>query len=141
MNRKYIYYVIGAALCIALGYSIKPQKTETITVEKIREVVKNIKGLKETIVVVQNPDGSVSTTTTRSADEVLESDKSKSSKKKVTTARPDWGVALYGTVLQTHQSYTLTLDRRVLGNLSVGTMVQTDLKLMPAFGIGVRFEF
>lgn len=141
MNRKYIYYVIGAALCIALGYSIKPDKTETITVEKVREVVKNIKGLKETIVVVQNPDGSVSTTTTRSADEVLESDKSKSSKKSVTSAKPNWGVSAYSTVLEATPEYTLTLDRRILGNLSVGVLVQSDLKSMPAFGIGIRFEF
>lgn len=142
MRRTYLYYVIGAALCFALGYAASPQKTEIREVEVIREVIKHVKGLKETIVVVKRPDGTTETRTDRTADEVSESDKSKSKSKTVSKAgQAQYGVAIYSTVFETTPSYQLTIDRRIIGNLFLGVTAESDFTASPTFGVGVRFEF
>jgi hypothetical protein len=129
-------YALVAVIAFAAGWLVKPAQVRVET--KTVEISKNIKGLKETITVVQRKDGTTETVTNRSVDSISEKSKSKSVS---STGQPNWAVGAYSTVWQTTPEYSITVQRRILGNLSVGGMIQSDLKRAPTASIGLQCQF
>lgn len=130
--------VILVALALGAGIAgtryLWPRIEYKHTVEE-REVVR--KDIVTVIKEVVRPDGSKETVT-----EIV--DRSKESSRRHETvskaAQPQWSVGAYTTFNETIPTYTLTIDRRILGPFSVGVYGQltgADLN----YGAGLRFEF
>lgn len=133
--------IIGASY--TAGWYSKPvevkREVEVVEVEKIVERVKT-----ETIeVVTEKPDGTK--VTRRETKEVAERTKDKDERTNIQNETKQgtdeiWSVGLYKAAGST-QSFTGTIDRKVLGNLSVGLYGRYEEGRGSEVGLGLRYSF
>lgn len=146
LNSSIIRYLVVATLGMGLGWQLKPSggKTTSQTTVSTREERRDLEDVKETIREVIRPDGTKEVVTDRTARRVIETDRQKDkekSKVKVEATRlPQYSVAAYMSLTEKN-TYTLTVDRRILGNIFLGAYVRSDLLTEHDFGLGVRLEF
>lgn len=127
-------FIIGA---LALGVGIAgtrylwPRIEYKHTVQE-KEVIR--KDIVTVIKEVVRPDGSKETVT-----EIVDRSKESSTRKETLTkaAQPQWSVGAYTTFNEKIPTYTVTVDRRILGPFSLGVYGQTN----STFGAGIRLEF
>jgi hypothetical protein len=147
MKLKLILIPIVLLIGMGLGWYLKPDtiKTETKTVEVTKEIRKDFEDVKENIRVIEHPNGTKETITDRTAKRLIESDLSKEKerikKREEAPQPPQWSVGAYMSILDDRREYTVTVDRRVLGNLFVGIYAQGSSLEDTGAGIGLRFEF
>lgn len=146
LNTKYWKCFIVLVIAFGGGYLTGAGNVDSESSKKRSEdktkIVERV--VVRTVTVTEKPDGTKVTETT---DKVAEKDK-ESSKKKTketdkTTARPQWAVgASVSSFGGGHlQAYTVTLHRRVLGNVWGGIYIRSDFGTDTEMGVGVRVEF
>lgn len=135
-----IKLVIAGLVLLAVGTGIgrylTPAKVEEKVVEKVVE--KEKKDIHTITRIVERPDGTKETTIehTDKSTNTIATDKSKELK---VDGRPDWKVSV-GTgydFKKKEQLYIGTIERRILGNISVGVFGTTNQQA----GINVGIEF
>lgn len=137
--------VIGALLMLAAfgaGYMSKPAEVKTEIKEVTKWKVKE-KIVRDVIEVeTKKPDGTVVTRREiKDRSTTKKSGKEKSqSKEQTINIRPQWSVGLY-TVPYGEQRVITTIDRRIIGNLSVGVYGRLTRDFDNEVGVGLRFEF
>lgn len=138
MEYKNVAIIVFIAALISFGIGAKVASkvtTETKVVEVEKEVIK--RDVVTQIKVITRPDGTKEESTTIT-DKTTE-DKSSSKQSESKTA-PNWHVSA-GTKASVNNlnelSYTLNVDRRILGNLFVGASVSTDKQV----GLSIGMEF
>lgn len=135
-------YIICGVICIAaVSYSIGrftgPTKVETKEVEKVvyvDRVVKDIdKDVQTTTKVTTKPDGTKVVETTREDKSKIHTDENKSGASEVTREtktedRPDWRLGAFYKpyMLNRNMEYGAVIERRVLGEVYAGVMVDND---------------
>lgn len=122
MKGKYGYVVFCFILGLSIGILVpkKPSvKVETRYVER-EDTWENV---TSTTTVEEKPDGSkVTKTETRSDKQTA---RQSAETKKVAPVKPDWGVSL-SRALTRGQDYSLSIQRRVLGDIYVGAYGSTQ---------------
>lgn len=122
-NNKWLYMFLAlVAAYFAGSHYGSSVKTE------IREVEKEV--IKRTYIVRDNADGSKETIY------IEEERKEISRDVKKTPIKKDWIVGL-STKLPFQETYTLSVDRRIIGNIYVGGYGSTDAE----FGVSLRLLF
>lgn len=127
--------VITAAVALLIGFGLGSQlmpKIESKTVEVQTEKV--VKDVVTVIKVVTRPDGTKEETST-TTDKSTEAKNSKSTA--VVIAKADWHVNLNASKDLTASSltYTVNVDRRILGDLFLGASISSDKKLGASIGV------
>lgn len=136
LNKKILVYILGALGLFALGRYTAPvsTKTEVKVVEVIKEVEKKNEIKRER--VIEKPDGTKVTERTTETHTERETDTFKDSQKKESkTTTKQWSIGVYKNIIG--DSYTLTVDRQILGPIYLGVYGRSDSE----FGFGIRFEF
>lgn len=145
LNIKYGVYTVISCVIFAGGYLAGAGNVDTQTSNKESEdktkVVERV--VVRTVTVTEKPDG---TKVTETKDKVAEKDKESTAKKSEdtskTTARAQWSVGANISVLNSEtQKYTVTIHRRVIGNVWGGVYARSDLGSIPELGIGIRIDF
>jgi hypothetical protein len=123
MKKKLLYAAILLAAGFYMGRTTAPIKSQTKTVEVVKEKTK----------VVRKPDGTVI--------EVRERDTKNSEESKVTQSiERNWSIGVYKNI-QT-DVYTLTVDRLIFPNIYAGVYGQYNADDGDSqFGIGLRLNF
>lgn len=135
--------ILGLVMVGCLGYGIgryiQPAKVETKEVEVIKEVIK--KDIEIVVREVEHPDGTKERTTT-TKDKSVETSKKDTKKEMIVTEnnKSQWKAhALIGADIKdvSRLLYGAQIERRVLGNLSIGAWGLTNQTV----GVSVGFEF
>ncbi len=133
MNK--ILVPVLALLVGAAGARYYWPRVEYKNVIQEREVIR--KDVVTIIREVTRKDGSKETTT-----EIIDHSNETSDRKQSVTkaASPQWSIGVYSSIGDVVPTYTLTVDRRILGPFSLGVYGQTNLNEQ-TFGAGLRVEF
>lgn len=119
--KRYIVIILLLLVSYGLGYYTTPVKVKTVVKIK-KEIVINEK-IKRVTVIKQATDGSKVTTITYKNDKVTNKNESKELTKVIVKLRPQWGISI-GRYTST--KVQVSIDRRILGNLSVGYGIVLD---------------
>ena len=127
--------VITAAIALIIGFGFGSQlmpKIESKTVEVQTEKI--VKDVVTVVKVVTRPDGTKEETST-TTDKSREAKNSKSSTTII--AKTDWHVNLNASKQLTIDTitYTVNVDRRILGDLFLGASISSDKKLGASIGV------
>ena len=137
------FSIAGVVLLVifAIGFTVgrnnSPPKIQEKIVEKI--VVQKQDNIHTVTVTVEKPSGEKTTTTTQDdkSTEVVKEDKSIDIK---IDSKPDWHVAVGYSQNFGYDLYSLSVERRILGDVSVGVMGISDKGSYAAFAtIGMSF--
>ena len=132
MNKAKLGIITAVcALSFYGGYKYADYVIESSTKTVVKERVK----FRERVVTVikERPDGTKETTITENRSR----DEKKKAKQEVIQRRSDWHLAASYSVLGKNAIYTLSVQRRVLGNVFMGVYGRTDNE----FGVSLGIEF
>ena len=133
MNIKNI--LIGAIVMLAVGFSIGRYTVPTNLQENTS--VEQEKKTEETVIVKEEikPDGTITKETTKTKKK--EDSMKKEESVVIVNEKPNWKVALMTGYNFDKKStlYGITVDRRVLGNISVGVGATTDKQALLTVGM------
>lgn len=135
------YYLIVPIVAFFAGWFLKPEKTKTEikTVEVIKEV--KVKDEFTHQVITESPDGiRVIEIITESRTET-NTDRITQNHETSEIVKPQWSIGIYKTMLGSNNSYLLTVDRRIIGNIFFGIYAQSDFLSNNQLGLGLRLEF
>lgn len=145
LNTKYVVCTVISCVIFAGGYLTGASNVDTQTNNKESEdktkVVERV--VVRTVTVTEKPDG---TKVTETKDKVAEKDRESTAKTSEDTsksiARAQWSVGANVSILNSEgQNYTVTVHRRVIGNLWGGIYARSDLGSIPELGVGIRIDF
>jgi hypothetical protein len=142
MNKIWLTVACSAA-AFAIGYGLASNTIPARTVEVEKKVDKIVTRTVDRVTTVdEKPDGSkVTKIEERSR---LDSEKKVDQRvREQVKPRPDWSIGLYSSLAPRHDvpAFTLTIDRRVIGNASVGVYVRYRAPAEYEAGLGLRIEF
>lgn len=133
--KKYLSYIILGVVCFGAGWLTKPSEKEVVT-KFDEKMVENVKR-DQIIVTERKPDGTV--IRRREIKDRSEIKSQTELKQTVTVAKPQWSVGAYRDFLK--PGYSLTVDRRIIGNVFVGVYGQLSETGDTGAGVGLRIEF
>lgn len=89
------------------------------------------KSKTEIIETIKKPDGEIITR------RIIKKEKNKSSFKQITQVKKDWFIGVSSTVLSPEPTYSISVDRRIVGDVYIGGYVTTKKEV----GISIKVSF
>jgi hypothetical protein len=112
-------FAIGVMLCLIIGMFVPKEK-------EIKEVVKYKERVRVVKRIVERPDGTKETT------EITDSEKNFLKDKELKVSyKKDWNIGVGRSIYSRNNpdSYTVMIQRRILGDLHIGVYGRTDLEV------------
>lgn len=136
MKYKIIFVALLIGMLIGVYMGRATVSHQTTSISKKKETSK-YKDVKEVVTIRESKDGTKVTTIERDAKELEVKEIEKHKQTKI-DFKPQWSTGVY---LTTRQYMVMTLDRRILGPISLGVYGRVNQSFDHELGIGVRFEF
>lgn len=146
---SYKLQILGAIICFAVGYgSAKHQSTSEVKLTKTEvQTHETSKAREHTVTTIEEkPDGTKLTQIDQRAEAATDEQQTSTQSitdTKTTSAQDQWTAGLY----KTQSSYVGTIDRRVLGPVSIGLVVRQPSVgfypqlATPEVGVGITVSF